>query len=109
MPKYFKSVLLLAAGSFAAPVIAVDDATMASMLASKAKNDVLSSTSTPGIGVHGDTKTRANRGSAIATINQQAGCGGLAIGNVRPVLGDHRQHQVTVVITGNVINTGNDC
>ena len=109
MPKYFKSVLLLAVGAFAAPVIAVDDATMASMLASKAKNDVLSSTSTPGIGVHGDTKTRANRGSAIATINQQAGCGGLAIGNVRPVLGDHRQHQVTVVITGNVINTGNDC
>jgi hypothetical protein len=96
-------------GAGAAPVSAIEDSTLASMLASKAKNDVLSTSSTPGIGVHGDTKTRANRGSAIATINQQVGCGGLAIGNVRPVLGDHRQHQVTVVITGNVINSGNDC
>jgi hypothetical protein len=87
----------------------MDNETLAAMLATRAKNDVMSTSSTPGIGVHGDTKTRANRGSAIATINQQAGCGGLAIGNVRPVLGDHRQHQVTVVITGNVINTGNDC
>lgn len=109
MSTYFKSILLLAAGLFTGPLIAMDDATMASMLASNAKSDVLSSSSTPGIGVHGDNKTRANRGSAIATINQQAGCGGLAIGNVRPVLGDHRQHQVTVVITGSVINTGNDC
>ncbi len=49
------------------------------------------------------------RGSAIANIASEASCGGVAIGNVRPVVGDHRQHQTVVIIQGNVVNTHNDC
>ena len=53
-----------------------------------------------------------NRNSAIdhsMNTSREAGCGGVALGNVRPMLGDHRQHIVNIVITGNIINTGNDC
>jgi|GEM_PF-5108061 hypothetical protein len=105
------SKVLLLSVSFTAgvPCFALDDVTLAAMLATRAKNDVMSSRSTPGIGVQGDTKTRAARGSAIAINSQEAGCGGVAIGNIRPVLGDHRQHQVTVVVNGNIINSDNDC
>lgn len=52
---------------------------------------------------------RALQGSALGTLGREAGCGGVAIGNVRPVLGDHRQHETTVVILGNIINSGNEC
>jgi len=109
MPKYVKSILLLATGAFVVPSIAMDNETLAAMLATRAKNDVMSTSSTPGIGVHGDIKTRANRGSAIAVNNQEAECGGVAIGNIRYLLGDHREHKVIIVINGNIINSDNNC
>jgi hypothetical protein len=109
MAQYFKSLLLLVIAVVGVPSTAMDNSTLAEMLATRAKNSVMSSQSTPGIGVQGDTKLRARRGSAIAVNNQEAGCGGIAIGNVRPVLGDHRQHNVTIIVSGNIINSGNDC
>jgi hypothetical protein len=107
--KYLKSILLLTPLAGVLPAAELDDETLASMLATRAKSDVMSISSTPGIGVQGDTKTRARRGSVIAINNQEAGCGGVAIANIRPVLGDHLQHKVTVVVNGNIINSGNDC
>lgn len=49
------------------------------------------------------------QGSPVATISPDAECGGVAIGNVRPVPGDHRQHDTTIIILGDVINTHNSC
>ena len=54
-------------------------------------------------------RLRSARGSALATIGSEAGCGAIAIGNVRPAPGDHRQHSTVVIIQGNVVNTNNDC
>jgi hypothetical protein len=57
-------------------------------------------------------RNQRNRGSAIdssANTSREAGCGGLALGNVRPILGDHRRHNVTIIVTGNIINSGNNC
>jgi len=107
--KNLKVFLLLAPLAGVLSATELDDETLASMLATRAKSDVLSISSTPGIGVQGDTKVRARRGSVIAINNQEAGCGGVAIGNIRPVLGDHRQHKVIVVVNGHIINSGNDC
>ena len=49
------------------------------------------------------------RASPLASTTADADCGGVAIGNVRPVLGDHRKHETTVIIQGHVINTNNNC
>jgi glutamine phosphoribosylpyrophosphate amidotransferase len=84
---------------------------LAAQLASKAQSNVRQRDTTD-IPVTQNMRNQRNRNSAIdSSINtsREAGCGGLALGNVRPMLGDHRQHNVTVVVTGNIINTGNDC
>lgn len=84
---------------------------LAAQLASKAQSNVRQRDTTD-IPVTQNLRNQRNRNSAIdSSINtsREAGCGGLALGNVRPMLGDHRQHNVTVVVTGNIINTGNDC
>lgn len=54
-------------------------------------------------------RLRNNRGSNFEEAPKEAECGGVAIGNVRPVLGDHRQHNTTVIIRGNVLNVNNRC
>mgnify|MGYP001222176572 FL=1 len=51
---------------------------------------------------------QSRRNSPIAS-HVSAECGGVAIGNVVPDLGDHRKHNTTVIITGHVINSGNKC
>lgn len=59
-----------------------------------------------------DERLSRNRNSAIDNSNltsREAGCGAVALGNVRPMIGDHRQHNVTVVVTGNIINSGSGC
>lgn len=52
---------------------------------------------------------RALQGSALGTVGSEAGCGGIALGNVRPVSGDHRKHETTVIVQGNIINSNNSC
>lgn len=52
---------------------------------------------------------RALQGSALGTLGSEASCGGIALGNVRPVAGDHRQHETTVIVQGNIINSNNSC
>jgi len=49
------------------------------------------------------------QGSPVATIAPDAECGGVAIGNVRPVPGDHRSHDTTIIVLGDIINTNNRC
>lgn len=80
----------------------------AMMLSMKAKTLVghQTTTSTPGSQTE---SLRSRRGGPQVSPHQEAGCGGVAIGNVRPVLGDHRQHSTTVIIQGHIYNTGNNC
>lgn len=86
----------------------IPDYAMASMLASKSRALVSSRTNTTNIMHHAD-RTRRNRGSVIDPTYTEAKCGGVAIGNVRPIRDDMRHKQVTVIITGNVVNTANQC
>ncbi len=84
---------------------------LAAQLASKAQSNVRQRDKTD-LPVTQNLRNQRNRNSAIDSsmlTSREAGCGGLALGNVRPMLGDHRQHNVTVIVTGNIINSGNDC
>ncbi|HCP01587.1 MAG: hypothetical protein CL573_03175 [Alphaproteobacteria bacterium] len=56
-----------------------------------------------------EQQRRALQGSALGTLGSEASCGGIALGNVRPVTGDHRQHETTVIVQGNIINSNNSC
>lgn len=86
----------------------VDDSTNAQMMAIKAKSLVGNQPTTrpPGNQSH---EVRARRGGPAVAHQSEAGCGGIAIGNVRPVVGDHRKHETTVVVQGHIYNTGNRC
>lgn len=87
----------------------VADSMNAMMMAMKAKSLVghQETTSPPG---YQRNYLQMRRGGPRASHHQQeAGCGGVAIGNVRPVIGDHRSHQTTVIIQGHILNTGNRC
>ena len=84
---------------------------LASQLATKARANVRQRDQTD-IPITQNNRLQRHRNSAIDSSisnSREAGCGGVAIGNVRPLLGDHRQHNVTVVVTGDIYNTGNDC
>ena len=48
-----------------------------------------------------------SRRNSPLTAQTSATCGGVAIGNVTPDLGDHRQHNTVVIIRGHIINTNN--
>ena len=50
-----------------------------------------------------------SRRNSPLTAQTSATCGGVAIGNVTPDLGDHRQHNTVVIIRGHIINTNNKC
>lgn len=86
----------------------MDNGANATILANQAKSLVEQN----GNAVNGsdnNQKARNNRGSAISENLREAECGGVAIGNVRPAVGDHRQHNTTIIIKGNVINSNNKC
>lgn len=78
------------------------------MMANQAKS-LIQQTTKPLNSMDSNQKTRDNRGSQISETPREAECGGIAIGNVRPVQGDHRRHNTTVIIRGNVINANNKC
>ncbi len=103
-------VLLLAAMALpaAAQQALVDDGLNAQTLQMKARflNGHQPSTSPPGIQQH---QLNARRGGPHAAHYQEAGCGGVAIGNVHPVAGDHRPHKTTILIHGHVYNGNNRC
>lgn len=97
---------LLLSGTAAAQI---DNYANAQLMALKAKSLVgHQQTSTPP-GNDTDKQTARRGGPYAAHVNEEAGCGGIAIGNVRPVVGDHRKHETTVIIQGHIINTGNRC
>ena len=88
--------------------VAIDNESNAKLLAYRAKSLVHKTDRTQ------NRQERKNQrqhrmGSPHAALDNEAQCGGLAIGNVRPALGDHRQHNTTVIINGDVINTNNGC
>lgn len=94
-----------------APALAaevIDNDANATLMANQAKS-LVQQTSKPSALMDSNQKLRNNRGSRISESQSEAECGGIAIGNVRPVAGDHRQHNTTVIIRGNVINTNNKC
>jgi hypothetical protein len=102
-------LLLMAVSSFSVHAQnVVRDDTNAERLIMRARslNGHQPTTIAPGNQAH-DLNSR--RGGPFAAHYQEAGCGGIAIGNVRPVIGDHRQHKTTVVINGNIHNSGNRC
>jgi hypothetical protein len=81
------------------------DYALASMLATKSKSLVTSQSNTNNVAYHA-SRSKSNRGSVMDPSYKEAQCGGVAIGNVR---GGKSHKQVIVVISGNVINTGNQC
>ena len=84
---------------------------LAAQLATKAQANVRQRDMTD-IPITQNLRNQRNRNSAINSsmnTSREAGCGGVALGNVRPLLGDHRQHNVVVIVTGDVYNTGNNC
>jgi len=83
----------------------IPDYALASMLATKSKSLITSHSSTTNV-AHHTSRSKSNRGSVIDPNYKEAQCGGVAIGNVR---GGKSHKQVIVVISGNVINTGNQC
>lgn len=90
----------------AAPIL--DDSANADMLVMKARflNGHQPTTQAPG---HRQHELVNRRGGPHAAHFKQAGCGGIAIGNVNPVFGDHRQHDTQVIIHGHIYNSGNRC
>lgn len=110
MSSLSKTILLCSL--FFSPIVVVanqvPDYAMATMLATKAKGLVAHRSTTTGIESN-RIRLRRQRGSIIDDSIKEASCGGVAIGNVRPIAGDHRNHNVTIVVTGNVVNTGNKC
>jgi hypothetical protein len=86
----------------------IEDSANAQRLITRARslNGHQPTTTTPGNQGH---ELNARRGGPFAAHYQEVGCGGLAIGNVRPVIGDHRQHVTTVIVNGNIMNSGNRC
>jgi len=102
------TLAMLAAGPAAAQQMPINDAANAQILQMKARslNGHQPTTSAPG---HQAQQLNARRGGPHAAHYQEAGCGGVAIGNVRPVVGDHRQHKTTILIQGHVYNSGNRC
>ncbi len=86
----------------------VADSMNAMMMSMKAKSLLghQKTTSPPG---NQRDQLQMRRGGPQASHHQEAGCGGVAIGNIRPVIGDHRTHQTTVIVQGHILNTGNRC
>jgi hypothetical protein len=84
------------------------DYALASMLATKSKSLVTSRSHSANISYHSD-RSRSHRGSVIDPSYKEAQCGGVAIGNVRPDNSGTPDRKIVVYISGNVINTGNQC
>jgi hypothetical protein len=91
-----------------AQVQIIDNDANAAMLANQAKSLVRHPQKSSDL-MDSNDRLRDNRGSQINDTPREADCGGIAIGNVRPIQGDHRQHTTTVIIRGNVINANNKC
>lgn len=85
----------------------IDNDANAMMLATQAKG-LVQHTSRGGIEDQND-RLRNSRGSAVTPQHREAECGGIAIGNVRPSRHHHGHHETTVIIRGNVVNSGNKC
>lgn len=95
---------LTSVGSTSAEII--DNDANALILANRAKGQLTSRTRSAR---DLQNQRRALQGSALGTLGREASCGGIAIGNVRPVAGDHRKHETTVIVQGNIINSNNSC
>ena len=111
MFRFIAPGLLAWVSLFSNPLMAgevIDNDANATLMASQAKSLVGQVTKPATLTDH-HQKMRDNRGSRVTDMQKEADCGGIAIGNVRPVPGDHRQHNTTVIIRGNVINTNNRC
>lgn len=106
--KMKKSLLILSFLLVPFSSYAEDDYGNAQMMAMRAKSLIghQKTTTPPG---HQTDILKARRGGPHMAHQREAGCGGIAIGNVRTFHGDHRKHETTVIIQGHVINTGNDC
>jgi hypothetical protein len=97
------SVFISSAGSFGQ---VINNEANASLLANRAKSLLKGKDESK----ETQKSQRLQRmGSQAASVAPDAECGGVAIGNVRPVIGDHRAHKQTIIILGHVINTGNRC
>lgn len=95
---------LTSGGSATAEII--DNSANALILANRAKGQLANRNKSAN---DQQNQRRALQGSALGTIGSEASCGGIALGNVRPVAGDHRQHETTVIVQGNIINSNNSC
>ena len=86
----------------------MDNNAHAMLLANKAKSAVQVNSSES---ILSSARARFNlgRNSALGYSFSGVGCGGLSIGNILTQPGDHRSTVTTVIITGNIINTGNRC
>ena len=101
--------LFLALGSLSGVAAEIlDNEANAIMLANQSKSGLMQNGNALQ-GSDANQPARSKRNSAIAEDMREAECGGIAIGNVRPAVGDHRQHQTTIIIRGNVINSNNKC
>ncbi len=103
-------VVVFAALLGSAPLHAevIGDAENAAMLMMKARFLVGAqpTTQTPGNQRH---ELNARRGGPHAAHFNQGRCGGISVGNVHPVIGDHRRHHVSVNIMGHIYNSNNRC
>jgi hypothetical protein len=86
----------------------IDDAANAQRLMMKARflTGHQPTTQAPG---HHQYELNNRRGGPHAAHYQGGACGSVSIGNVQPVIGDHRQHQTFVIINGHIYNSGNQC
>ncbi|MEP4377388.1 MAG: hypothetical protein ABJ215_13650 [Alphaproteobacteria bacterium] len=104
------AVVLFTSVAFAASVPAsaeiIDNDANALILANRAAGQLSSRRNSAS---NQQNQRRALQGSALGTLGSEASCGGIALGNVRPVAGDHRQHETTVIVQGNIINSNNSC
>lgn len=102
--------VVLAAATFApsGPTSAeiIDNSANAMILANRAAGQLSSRRNSS---TNQQQQRRSLQGSALGTLGSEASCGGIALGNVRPVAGDHRQHETTVIVQGNIINSNNSC
>jgi hypothetical protein len=99
------TVMTLTSGGPATAEI-IDNSANALILANRASGQLSSRRSSAS---SQQNQRRALQGSALGTLGSEASCGGIALGNVRPVAGDHRQHETTVIVQGNIINSNNSC
>lgn len=100
-------IYLISINPLAVSAQMIDNDANALMLANQAKSNVQSSSRN---GIQDQkSRLRDSRGSSISNLPTETECGGISIGNIHPSGNEHNSHKTTVIIRGNVVNTGNRC